>query len=191
MADGPRPMTHLAGPRAGDRLGPRHFRPPVIARRVSSQYLGRHTGRQYPHWLSGRQSILAHGPSVPVRLTGRQFPLGARAVSPQLAHGPSVPAWLTGRQSPRGSRAVWHTGHQYPSGADPPLSPPRRRLECVRVGSCGSSESARVPSRSLGVGRGQFRVGGRQAHRVRRGTHAPRIAPDPSPCLRLKAPRTD
>jgi hypothetical protein len=162
----------------------------------------RHTGHQYPSgaravspradWRTGRLLQVAHGPSVP-----------------QLAHGPSVPERLCVRSGYRPlvvSEVVTMFDRDVsvlvvdwclvflarPSRRLRPNSGPRRRpgpsvlvwrrpgpATCGRVASSESPARAPIPP----LIRGGLAYGPRHIL-------APRSAPDPSPCLRLKAPFT-
>ena len=148
------------------------------------------TGRQAPvgtravssHWLTGRQSPISSRAVGSHWLTGRQSPIGSRAVSAPLARGPAVTWQLsvlflwrvrvvaTVAARGRSSGRAWP--FKFGSGSDRDVATDLRWRPATRrpapFGPCRSAADDAI------VGRG-------------RRTQAPRSAPDPSPCLRLKA----
>jgi hypothetical protein len=171
----------------------------------------RRTGRQYPSGARAISTRVAHGPSVPRAdwRTGRLLQVAHGPSVPQLAHGPSVPERLCVRSGYRPlvvSEVVTMFDRDVsvlvvdwclvllarPSRRLRPNSGPRRRpgpsvlvwrrpwpATCGRVASSESPARAPIPP----LIHGGLAYGPRHIL-------APQTAPDPSPCLRLKAPFT-
>ena len=139
--------------------------------RLSSKWL---TGRQYPNWLTGRQF-----PSgcVLVAATGRwSFPRLSPCLTAACRCWLSTGDWRSRPVRVGGFVRVW------PKRRPGPSALVWRRPGPATCGRVASSESpARAPIPPLI--RGGLVYGPRHIL-------APRSAPDPSPCLRLKAPFT-
>ena len=137
--------------------------------RLSSKWL---TGRQYPNWLTGRQF-----PSgcVLVAATGRwSFPRLSPCLTAACRCWLSTGDWRSRPVRVGGFVRVWPRRRPGPSALVWRRPGP---ATCGRVASSESPARAPIPPRI----RGGLVYGPRHIL-------APRSAPDPSPCLRLKAP---